>query len=116
VQNPLGPYGNAVAAILAIIVVITAIAAHVVPGLTPDQWLDSAALLAIGVVFGTQVVQNGTQTRASAALAIGVGLDSRVSALERGATAQRSSDHPPIPAATAATAAPSVAARQDAGL
>jgi hypothetical protein len=107
VQNPLGPYGNLVAAVLAVIVVVAAIASHLLPGMTSDQWLDSAALLAIGVVFGTQVVQNGTQTRASAALAIGVGLDARVGALERGTTAQRSSDFPPVPpAATVATSLP----------
>jgi hypothetical protein len=114
VQNPLGPYGNAVAAILAIIVVIAAIASHLIPGLSADQWLDSAALLAIGVVFGTQVVQNGTQARASAALAIGVGLDARVGVLERGTTAHRASDFPAVPPdATVAAGGPTP---HDAGL
>jgi hypothetical protein len=103
VQNPLGPYGNAVAAILAVVVVIAALASHVVPGLVPGPWLDNAALLAIGVVFGTQVVQNGTQTKATAALDAAGALNTRVGLLELGATAHRAADFPPgAPAATVA--------------
>jgi hypothetical protein len=107
VQNPLGPYGNLVAAILAVVVVLAAIASHLVPGISSDQWLDSAALLAIGVVFGTQVVQNGTQTKANAAFAISTANSARVSLLEQGVVAKRASDA--APAATVATTAPTVA-------
>lgn len=67
-QNPLGPYGNLVAAIIAVVAVVAAIASHLFGGLTPSPWLDTFGTLAGGVVFGTQVVQNGTQSKAVAAL------------------------------------------------
>lgn len=68
-QNPLGPYGNLVAAIVALAVILAAVASHLVSGLVPSDFLDNLGLLAAGVVFGTQVVQNGTQVKASEALA-----------------------------------------------
>lgn len=81
-QNPLGPYGNLVAAILAVLIVTAALATHIVPGLVGDPWLDGAALMAAGVVFGTQVVQNGTQAKAVAALTLASAHESRLAALE----------------------------------
>jgi hypothetical protein len=89
-SNPLGQYGNLVASILAVIIVLSAIASHVVPGLVPDAWLDSAALVAVGVVFGTQVTQNGTQAKAASALALAKAAHDRLNAI--GAPAQRASD------------------------
>ena len=115
-QNPLGPYGNAVAAILAVVVVLGALASHVVPGLVPDQWLDSAALLAIGVVFGTQVVQNGTQTKATDALAASAALNTRVGLLELGRAAARATDYPPAAPAATVASSPSLQPPHDAGL
>lgn len=81
VQSPLGPYGNLVAAALAVIIVLAAVASHVVPGLEVSSWLDNAALIAVGVVFGTQVVQNGTQTKAAAAMAAALTANSRLDAM-----------------------------------
>ena len=87
-MNPLGPYGNAVAATLAVIIVIAAAASHLIPGAPASPWLDSVAGIAIGVVFGTQVVQNGTQTAAAAALAASADAQARLAVLERSSIAQ----------------------------
>ena len=80
-SNPLGPYGNAVAAALAVLIVVAAVLSHIVPGFHTDPWLDNAALLAAGVVFGTQTVQNGTQSKAAAALAQAAAANARLDAL-----------------------------------
>lgn len=80
--NPLGPYGNLVASIMAVVVILAAIASHVIPGLQPDTWLDSAALIAVGVVFGTQTVQNGTQSKAAAALTLAQAAHDRLNAIQ----------------------------------
>lgn len=81
-QNPLGPYGNIVAAVLAVMIVgfwlltKTSVLGHVA-----DPALDNVALITIGVVFGTQVVQNGTQTKATAALAKAEAANQRLDAI-----------------------------------
>ena len=80
-MNPLGPYGAPVAAVLAVLIVLAAVVSHLVPGLQASTFLDDAALLAIGVVFGTQVVQNGTQTKAIAALNEALDARARLDAL-----------------------------------
>ena len=69
-MNPFGPYGNLVASALGVIIVLAAVASHIIPGVTPNAWLDNLGLLVAGVVFGTQVVQNGTQGAARQALAL----------------------------------------------
>lgn len=69
-QNPLGKYGNIVAAILAVLVVAAWLGGEIgVFSLATDTSLADVAKLTIGIVFGTQVVQNGTQTKAVNALA-----------------------------------------------
>jgi hypothetical protein len=106
--NPLGPYGNVTAAILAIVVILAAVASHIVPGLHSDPWLDNTALLAAGVVFGTQVVQNGTQSAARAALSAASNLDARLSLIEQGIAPKRATDQvpPPLPIPAPAVATP----------
>jgi hypothetical protein len=86
-SNPLGPYGNLVASLLSVVIVLAALASHVIPGLAPDAWLDSAALIAVGVVFGTQAVQNGTQAKATAAMALAQAAHDRLNSI--GAPTQR---------------------------
>ena len=66
--NPFGPYGNIVATIAALGVIAVALLVRVVGA--PDAWLDNAALLCLGVIMGTQVVQNGIQSKANSALQI----------------------------------------------
>jgi hypothetical protein len=68
-QNPLGKYGNLVAAILAVMVVAVWLASTAGIIHAGDTSLADVAKLTIGIVFGTQVVQNGTQSKALAALA-----------------------------------------------
>ncbi len=80
-MNPLGPYGNIVASVLVVVTVIAAAASHLIPGLTPSAFLDNAALLALGVAFGTQVVQNGTQSAARTALALAMTAHTRLDAI-----------------------------------
>jgi len=99
VQNPLGPYGNLTAAVLAVIIVLAAVASHVIPGLEVSSWLDNAALIAVGVVFGTQVVQNGTQVAAKAALASAVAANARLDSISAPtADAIAQGPHGPAPA------------------
>jgi hypothetical protein len=92
-SNPLGPYGNLVASLLSVLIILAAIASHVVPGLSPDTWLDSAALIAVGVVFGTQTVQNGTQAKAAAAMVLAQAAHDRLNSI--GAPTQRATTTPP---------------------
>ena len=80
-QSPLGQYGQPVAAFIAVVVIVAAIASHVIPGVAPSNFLDDLALLAAGVVFGTQVVQNGTQVAATTALAQANAAHARIDAL-----------------------------------
>ncbi len=55
-HGPLGKYSQAVAAVLATIIVISAIAVRVITALTghglPTPFLDNLALIAMGAVFG----------------------------------------------------------------
>lgn len=80
--SPLGRYGPAVAALIAIGVVAAAVAIHVVAalgiGAGTDPFIDSAALLVIGVVLGAtalggQVQQ--VQQAHEAAIAANIRLD-----------------------------------------
>lgn len=102
-MNPLGRYGNIVAAILAVVIVVAAIAAHLLRLMPDTTWLDNAALLALGVVFGTQVVQNGTQTAAKSALAETESLRARVNALEAVAAPNTLAQAPALPNALTGT-------------
>lgn len=78
----MGPYGNVVAAILAVMIVGFWLASKTgALGHIADPALDNVALITIGVVFGTQVVQNGTQTKATTALAKAEAANSRLDAL-----------------------------------
>lgn len=81
-QNPLGPYGNLVASVIAVMIVAVYLAttAHLF-GLEQTPSLDNLALLTVGVVFGTQVVQNGTQSKATSALAKAEAANARLDAL-----------------------------------
>lgn len=81
VSNPLGSYGAPVAALLAVLIVLAALASHIVPGLVPDTFLDNLALITTGVVFGTQVVQNGTQSKATDAFKAAVAANQRLDAI-----------------------------------
>lgn len=68
--NPLGKYGNIVAALIAVLIVVVWLAALTgIGGIQQSDALDTVAIMTVGVVFGTQVVQNGTQTKAVSALA-----------------------------------------------
>ena len=69
-MNPFGPYGNAVASAMAVVIIAAAVLTHIIPGLVANPWLDNLGLLVAGVLFGTQVVQNGTQAAARQALSI----------------------------------------------
>jgi hypothetical protein len=80
-QNPLGQYGAPTAALLAVVIVLAALVSHVVPGATPSAWLDNAALIVVGVVFGAQVVQNGTQVKAAQALSLAQAAHDRLNAV-----------------------------------
>ncbi len=80
-QSPLGQYGAVTAAILAVIVVAAAVIANIVPGISATPWLDNAALIVTGVVFGTQVVQNGTQAKAASALSLAQAAHDRLNAI-----------------------------------
>ncbi len=89
--SPLGRYGELVASVLSAAVVIAALAAHLVPSLVTDTaWLDSAALLVIGVVLGQRQTTNGAAKIATAA-------NRRLDAI--GAPAADSQPRPPADAA-----------------
>lgn len=79
--SPLGQYGAITSAILAVLIVAAAVAANLIPGIAATPWLDNAALLAVGVVFGTQVIQNGTQAKAASALALAQAAHDRLNAI-----------------------------------
>lgn len=90
-MNPLGKYGNIVAAFIAVAVILFWLAAQAkFIGLVDSPSLDTVAQITIGVVFGTQVVQNGTQTKAVAALAKAEAANARLDAIAApsGAAAQ----------------------------
>jgi hypothetical protein len=82
-SNPFGPYGNLVASIIAIALIGCALATKLL-NIASDPWLENAALIAIGVVFGTQVVQNGVQAKATKALELATTLKSQIGVLETG--------------------------------
>ncbi len=66
--TPLGRYGEAVAAVTALLLVAAALAAHL--GLVPaadTTWLDGVSGLAIGVVLGQRATTNGAAKIALAA-------------------------------------------------
>lgn len=70
------------AAVLAVMIVGFWLASKTgVLGHISDPALDNVALITIGVVFGTQVVQNGTQTKAVSALAKAEAANARLDAL-----------------------------------
>lgn len=78
-MNPLGKYGNVVAAFLAVIVVLAWLFTIVMN--EPNENLDGVAKLVLGVVLGAQVVQNGTQTKATQALAMASNAQKRLDAV-----------------------------------
>ncbi len=84
--SPLGQYGAITSAVLAVLIVGAAVVAHVIPGFAATPWLDNAALIAAGVVFGTQVVQNGTQAKAATALALAQAAHDRLNVIHAPAT------------------------------
>lgn len=84
--NPLGQYGDTVAAFLAVIIVAAAIASHLVPGLAPDSFLDNVALLVAGVIFGTSAGKNGTAVVAQAALSAATAAHTRLDAISAPST------------------------------
>lgn len=65
--GPFGMLGPVVAAVVAVLVVAAAVAVHVLhafdPSVGPDPFLDSAALLTLGVVLGVAGI-GGTATTA----------------------------------------------------
>ena len=95
-MSPLGKYGNAVASAAALGLILAAILSHIIPGLVPDAWLDNASLLAVGVVFGTQVVQNGTQTKATQALALSAAANARLDAIGTVSAPTATGGTPPV--------------------
>lgn len=66
--SPLGKYSDIVAAIVAVMLVLAALAAHTgVASVADSAWLDTSAGLAIGVVLGQRVTTNGAAKVAQAA-------------------------------------------------
>lgn len=78
--TPLGKYGPLVATIIAVGIVGAAIAIHVASALIPgaaatDPFIDSAALLVIGVVLGASALGGQAQQAHDAATAANKRLD-----------------------------------------
>jgi hypothetical protein len=70
VTSPFGKYGAILASFTGAAIILAALAVHVLPGLAdiPDKsWIDNAALLVIGILFGTRAGQNGAGIVAKAA-------------------------------------------------
>ncbi len=69
--SPFGNYGPIVSSILGILVVFAAVLVHVFPALatavSSTDWVDNAALLVIGIAFGTRAGMNGAGQIAVAA-------------------------------------------------
>ena len=77
--SPLGRYGAIVATIVSVSVVLTALAIHVAAAFGysagTDPFIDSAALLVIGVVLGASALGGQAQAAHSAANAANLRLD-----------------------------------------
>lgn len=66
--SPLGRYSDAVAAIVAVLIVVSAILAHLqLVAVADTAWLDTSAGLAIGVILGQRATTNGAAKVAAAA-------------------------------------------------
>jgi hypothetical protein len=90
VTNPLGQYSSAVAAVVSVLVIASAILVHVLQGCAvltaaaDTSWLDNAALLALGVVIGSSPNVNGSAKWIGLANSA-ANQEDRITALEMGA-------------------------------
>ena len=66
-NTPMGKYSDVVTAVLTIFLVVSAVAQHALLPAGDANFLDAAALLAIGATYGKQSAANGYAKQAEAA-------------------------------------------------